>query len=257
MDPSTGKDGGESGAPRLHGAGSARFHTTQWSQILAARQLSSPEGGAAMAELYRTYWYPLYAYTRGCGFSADDSQDLVQAFFARLMESDFLSAADPERGRFRWFLLKSLRNFLRNDIARMQALKRGGGHLHISWDSLEAESRFQAEPVDDASPDKLFDRSWARAAMGRAFERLAEEFAATGRSGLFHHLKKYLAAAAAGSAYREIASQLGLSPVAVKVSVHRLRARYRELIRSEVARTVADPTDIEDELRHLVSLLAG
>jgi RNA polymerase sigma-70 factor (ECF subfamily) len=238
------------------GIPSARFDTTHWSDVLAAGDSSSPRGQAALAALCNAYWYPLYAYVRGCGLRPEDAKDITQAFFARLMEREFIGAADRERGRFRWFLLKSLQNFLRNEMNRANALKRGGGTPHLSWDALEAEQRYAAEPRDYTTPDLLFDRRWARAAMGRALKRLSDEFTASGRASLFEMLKQYLAGNASGRSYGQVASQLGLSTVAVKVTVHRLRQRYSELLRFEIAQTVADPADINDELRHLAQLLA-
>lgn len=238
------------------GGVSARFHTTHWSQVLAAGDLNSEGGQEAMAALFTTYWYPLYAYVRGCGFSPEDAQDVTQSFFEHWVESDALASADRDRGRFRWFLLKSLRNSLRNEMDRNRAKKRGGGVVPVSWDALEGEQRFKAEPVDEATPDLLFDRRWARAAMGRALERLSEEYSRSGRAVLFQHLKRFLAGHPAAGGYGEIASRLGLSETALKVTVHRMRQRYRDLVRWEVAQTVADPAELDDELRHLLQLLA-
>lgn len=235
----------------------ANFHTTHWSVVLAARDSATPDGQEALATLCQDYWFPLYAYVRGCGFSPEDAQDVTQAFFARFVAKEALGHVDRERGRFRWFLLKSFQNFLRNEISRGQAQKRGGGWTQVSWDSLEAENRFQAEPADHATPDVLFDRRWARAAMGRAYDQLAAEFSANGRAILFQQLKKYLAGNASGGSYGEVAARFGLSTSAVKVTVHRLRQRYRELVRSEIARTVANPDDVDDELRHLAQLIAS
>ncbi|MBX3745647.1 MAG: sigma-70 family RNA polymerase sigma factor [Verrucomicrobiae bacterium] len=236
---------------------SAAFRTTLWSEVLAARDaVVSPVGEQALATLCSTYWYPLYAYARGCGFSPEDSQDLTQGFFSHWMEDGLLGGIDRERGRFRWFLLRSFQNALRNELERMRALKRGGGRRLVSWDALEGEQRYQAEPVDHTSPDVMYDRRWARATLGRALDRLGIEFAAAGRGELFVALKGYLGASGAGSSYGEVATRLGISMGAVKVTVHRLRQRYRDLVRQEVAQTLADPAEVEDELRHLATLLA-
>lgn len=224
--------------------------------MLAAGDPTSPRGEQALAALCEAYWYPLYAYLRGCNFSPADAQDLTQAFFERLMTHDFLSRADRERGRFHWFLLRSLQNFLRNELDRTRARKRGGSVPHVSWDALAAEQRFLAEPVDHVTPDLLFDRCWARAAITRAFDRLSEEFAAADRAPLFDHLKSFLGGREARVPYKEIASRLGISTVAVKVAVHRLRQRYKDLVRNEIAQTLADPSEVDDELRHLARLLA-
>jgi RNA polymerase sigma factor (sigma-70 family) len=234
---------------------SARFHTTRWSDVLKAAEARTAAGEEALSELCAAYWYPLYV--RGCGFSAEDAQDLTQGFFARVVENRFLQGADRERGRFRWYLLRSLQNYLRNEMERARAQKRGGGATRVSWDGLEAEQRFRAEPVDTASPDILFDRRWARETLGRAMNRLSEEYEAAGRERLFARLKGYLAGNHGEESYAEAAAGLGLSTAAVRVMVHRLRHRYRELVRWEVAQTVADAREVDDEMRHLAELLAG
>lgn len=239
-------------------AGSATFKTTHWSGLRSARQ--GEAGGVsaeeALANLCRDYWYPLYAYVRGCHFSPEDAQDITQAFFERLIERDLLAAADPARGRFRWFLLTALQNFLRNEIERAKAQKRGGQCDLVSWDALEAEQRYAAEPTDGGTPDRAFDRSWGRVVLARAMGRLGEEQSSAGRGPVFDELKQCLGAVPGEGLYRGAAERLGLSAAAVKVTVHRLRERYRELVRDEIARTVADPVDVDDELRHLAELLA-
>lgn len=245
---------GELGTKACRGAG---FVTTLWSDVIAARDPDTPGGQDALAQLCGIYWYPLYAYARGTGASPEDAQDLTQGFFTRWVDSGWLSGADRERGRFRWFLLKSFQNYLRNELERARAGKRGGGLSHVSWDAMEGEQRYLAEPKDHASPDVMFDLRWGRAAMGRALDRLAGEFDRTNRGGVFHALKRYLSGHAVGDSYGEAARQLGLSPVAIKVTVHRLRQRYRDLVRDEVAQTLANPGDVDDELRHLLRLLAG
>lgn len=234
----------------------ARFCTTDWNEVVAARDGDTARGQAALAALCEGYWYPLYAYVRGCGFPAADAEDITQAFFARALESELVAGADPGRGRFRWYLLTALQNFLRNQIARSQALKRGGACSVVSWDALEAEERFLAEPSEGGAPDEMFDRRWARTTMSRAFQRLTEEFAKSGRGGLFEHLKGCLAGGGAVESYQELASRLGISVSAVKVTVHRLRRRYRDLLRAEVARTVMSPEEVDIEYRHLMELIA-
>lgn len=235
-------------------AGSACFQTTHWSQIRAAADASRPGAEEALSSVCAAYWYPVYAYARGCGLSPEDAQDLTQAFFARVIEKSFLAAADATRGRFRWFLLTSLQNFLRNELDRAQALKRGGALPNLSWDALEAEQRFAAEPVESMTPDLLFDRSWALVVMSQSLERLAGEFAANGRAAVFQQLKRYLEGTNAQNGYEEAAECLGISPAAIRVAVHRLRERFRQLVRDEIARTVSDSTEIDDELRHLAHL---
>lgn len=236
---------------------SAGFQTTHWSEIRAAAEAGGLEGEKALAAVCGAYWYPAYAYVRGCGFSPADAQDITQAFFLRLMQRDFFGSADPARGRFRWFLLTALQNYLRNEIQRAQAQKRGGGCRVVSWDALEAEQRYAAEPADTATPDLSFDRNWARVAMARALDRLAQEFTSSGRAAVFEELKTCLEGTAVHGGYQDVAIRLGLSAVAVKVTVHRLRERFRQLVRIEVARTVADPADVDDELRHLAQLIAS
>lgn len=244
--------------PTASRAGSSTFKTTHWSNIRSAR--AGESGGASTAEalagLCRDYWYPLYAYVRGCRFSPEDAQDITQAFFERLIEKDLLAAADPARGRFRWFLLTALQNFLRNEIERAKAQKRGGRCDLVSWDALEAEQQYAAEPADGGTPDRAFDRSWGRVVLARAMGRLKEEQHTAGRGPVFEELKQCLGNVPGEGLYRSAAQRLGLTPVAIKVTVHRMRDRYRELVRDEIARTVADPVDIDDELRHLAELLA-
>jgi RNA polymerase sigma-70 factor (ECF subfamily) len=225
--------------------------------VLAAGDPNSPNREEALGALFRTYWYPLYAYVRGCGFSPEDAQDTAQSFFASLMEADLLARADRERGRFRWFLLKSLQNFLRNEITRAGAQKRGGGKSLISWDALEAEQRYTAELVDHGTADVVFDRRWARVLMEQALDKLTAEFSRSGRRELFERLRVYLASDAREGEYARIAAELGLSMAAVKVTVHRVRQRYGEIIRSEIAHTVNDPAEVDDELRHLAQLLSA
>ncbi|MCI0538466.1 MAG: sigma-70 family RNA polymerase sigma factor [Verrucomicrobiales bacterium] len=233
------------------------FPTTHWSVVLAAGDPHAPNREQALAALCRTYWYPLYGYVRGCGLSPEDAQDITQSFFGRLMEADLLARADRGRGRFRWFLLKSLQNFLRNEITRAEAQKRGGGRSLVSWDALEAEQRYTSELVDHGTADVIFDRRWARAVMEQALDKLTLEFSRSGRRELFERLRVYLASEVRAGEYANIASDLGLSTAAVKVTVHRVRQRYREIIRSEIAHTVSDPADVDDELRHLAQLLSA
>jgi RNA polymerase sigma-70 factor (ECF subfamily) len=182
---------------------------------------------------------------------------MTQSFFATLMEADWLARADRERGRFRWFLLKSLQNFLRNEISRAAAQKRGGGKNVMSWDALEAEQRYAAEMIDHGTADVIFDRRWARTLMEQAMEKLSGEFTRSARRELFERLKVYLGREAREGEYASIAAELGLSLAAVKVTVHRMRLRYRETIRSEIAQTVNDPAEVEGELRHLAQLLSA
>lgn len=222
---------------------------------MAAGNQDSPDCQAALASLCQAYWLPLYSFVRRSGFSVEDAQDLTQAFFENVLQRDYLARADQARGRFRTFLLTSLQNFVRNERIRAGAQKRGGGQTILSWDALEAESRYAAEPLDHASPDQVFDRRWARTLMERALDGLVAEFSRTGRAELFHRLKVYLVSNRATDSYAELAEELGLTTGALKVTIHRLRQRYRELVRAEIAQTVADPTSVDDEMRQLAKFL--
>ncbi|MCC7377676.1 MAG: sigma-70 family RNA polymerase sigma factor [Verrucomicrobiales bacterium] len=238
------------------GGGGAEFLTTNWSDVVAAGDVTSPRSLEALGDLCRRYWYPLYAYVRGCGFSEEDAKDTTQAFFEYVVETNLVGRADATRGRFRWFVLKSLQNFLRNRIAATGALKRGGGTEWISWDAVEAEQQFLSDQVDESRPEDLFDLAWARSTLGSAYRRLSEEFNASGRAWLFEQLKPGLTSGSALPCYEGIARQLGISVSAVKVAMHRLRQRFRQLVRAEVESSVSNPAEIDDEFRHLIELLA-
>ena len=231
------------------------FATTRWSVVLAAgADTSSPGVHQALATLCETYWYPLYGFLRSRGFSAEDAQDLTQAFFARLLEKHALRHADPSRGRFRSFLLASLKNFAANERDREIAGKRGGGAPMLSLEIESAEGRFQMEPPTDETPERVFDRRWALTLLDRVMLRLQAEITARSeKSSAFDRLKTYLTGDQPQLSYAETASELGMSEGAVKVAVHRLRKRFRDLVRDEIAHTVSSPAEIEDELRHLWS----
>ncbi len=241
------------GAP---GFGShAVFLDTHWSVVLNARQGNSPEAQAALDTLCRGYWYPLYAYVRRCGESPADAQDLTQAFFAQFLERDSLRAVAPERGRFRWFLLASLKHFLANEWERSRAQKRGGGRKPIALDALGPEERYALEPLDRLSADKAYDRCWAMRILEQARARLRDEFQAAGRSDRFGLLEQFLPGRAAADSYADLAVRLNVAEGTIKSDVSRLRRRYGELMRSEVAQTLGTHTDLDDELRHLLDAL--
>jgi RNA polymerase sigma factor (sigma-70 family) len=235
----------------------AEFRTTHWSAVLAAREQCSPQAEAALAELCQTYWYPLYAYIRRRGHNPTDAEDLTQGFFARLLEKNYIGDVTPGVGRFRSFLLASLKHFLANEWDRAQTGKRGGGRVIFSLDDQEAETRYQFEPVEKVTPETLFEQRWALTLLERVLSRLRAEFVATEKAELFDHLKTFLLAGEPGCSYAEIAARTGLKEGAVKVGVHRLRRRYGELLRVEIGHTVRDPREIEDEVRHLISMLSG
>jgi RNA polymerase sigma-70 factor (ECF subfamily) len=234
---------------------SAGFVATRWTVVLAAAKgRDSPEVADAMAELCRTYWYPLYAFIRRRGYESHEAEDLTQEFFARLLERHVLVGIDREKGKFRAFLLAAAKHFLANERDRAQAQKRGGGRAMIAWDCLNAEARYRLEPAHDLTPERLFERRWALALLDRVLARLQAEFDEGGKTRLFEALKGALAGGLE-STYAAIAERLGMSEVAVKVAVHRLRRRYRHLLREEIAHTVADPTEIDEEIRHLLDCL--
>jgi RNA polymerase sigma-70 factor (ECF subfamily) len=234
--------------------GKAHFATTRWSLVLAAGAGGSSEGvRKALTTLCETYWYPLYAFLRSRGSSVEDAQDLTQAFFARLLEKHDLRQADPARGRFRSFLLTSLKNFAANEHDREIAKKRGGGVPIVSLEFESAEDRFQMEPPTHDTPERIFDRRWALTLLDRVLSRLKAEMADGGRQAQFERLKTYLTGDQPQLSYAQTAGELGMSEGAVKVAVHRLRRQFRDLLRDEIAQTVSSPEEIEDELRHLRS----
>jgi RNA polymerase sigma-70 factor (ECF subfamily) len=228
-----------------------RFASTRWSLVVAAAQRESPEGEAALATLCRLYWYPLYAYARRRLPQAQDAQDLTQEFFARLLDKNYLRQADRQRGRFRAFLLAAFRHFLANEQERSHALKRGGSRTSLALDFDSGERRYRQEPSHEATPESLYERGWALTLLQQGLARLREELAGAGKERLFECLKGALTADATPRPYSELARELGLSAEALKVAVHRLRRRYGELIRAEIAQTVTTPEEIEDELRDL------
>lgn len=233
----------------------AKFQTTQWSQVLAAGKGSETQGRAALETLCEAYWYPLYAYVRRQGHDPDESRDLTQAFFSHLLETDMLQVADPSRGRFRSFLLTSLKNFLSHERDKEGALKRGGGAVTVSLDA--AETRYDLEPAADTSPDVLFERRWALTLMERAMKALETESAAGQSPERLEHLKPYLTGSAPQAPYSEAAEALGVSEGAFRVAIHRLRQRYGELLRQEIGNTVAVDSEVDEELKHLLTVVSG
>jgi RNA polymerase sigma factor (sigma-70 family) len=232
------------------------FRTTQWSVVLAARDLTSPDARAALERLCRMYWRPLYCCVRRHGHSPATAQDYTQAFFAKLLEKNQIALVDPERGRFRTFLLRSLENFLHNLHARATATKRGGGREVISWDAHTAEENYAAQPPGEFSPEQLFERSWAATLLSATVTRLREEFSSSSRGELFDLLEPHLWGDDTSTPYATIAANLEMTVVAVKVTMHRLRQRYRDVLRDEIAQTVETDADVDDELFHLRRVLA-
>ena len=233
------------------------FQTTHWSMILLARDQDDSHRRGAMHELCRRYWFPLYAFARRRGYESHQAQDLIQAFFLRLLEKDVLSKADRDRGRFRNFLLASLKNFLANEAVKASSLRRGGQHSFVSLDFRDAEGRLTHEAVDQLTPDAEYHRQWALQVLQRSLERLGDEFAAEGKSDLFDALRTYLAVDSERLPYAETAEKLDLSTDAVKVAVHRLRRRYRRGLEAEIADTIASPDDIDEEIQELFRAVRG
>jgi RNA polymerase sigma-70 factor (ECF subfamily) len=234
------------------------FATTHWSLVLAAAgDAALPGARAALETLCRAYWYPLYAYVRRRGYAVDDAQDLTQAFFARMLEKNYVAQADCQRGRFRTFLLAVLNHFLADEWDKSQRLKRGGGREIISFDAVSAEERYRMEPLDCFDAAKLYERRWITTLFDTVLARLEQAFHELGKGQLFDQLKGSLLADEGGASYAELGQQLGLKEDAVKQTVHRMRRRYRELFREEIAQTVAGPGEVEDELKHLFAVLSG
>jgi RNA polymerase sigma-70 factor (ECF subfamily) len=211
----------------------------------------------ALEELCRTYWYPLYAYVRRHGHSREDAEDLTQSFFARLLEKNYLEGVSSEKGKFRAFLLVALKRFLANEWDRANCQKRGGGVAPLSLDWQDAETRYQIAPADNLSPDKLYDRAWAVIVLERVISRLRNESGAEGRGGLYQQLKPYLMMGGSDIPYAQAAAELKMTEGAVRVAVHRLRRRYRELLREEIGQTLANPAQADEELQALFSALRG
>ncbi len=233
--------------------GSSQFPTTQWSLVVAAGDPHRKEARSALVTLCDNYWYPLYAYLRRRGYAADQAQDLTQEFFTRVVEGRYLDRADPEKGRFRSFILTSLKFFVADQEDRDRAHKRGGGKVEpVEFSS--GEQRYQREPAHGETPERIFERRWALTVLDRVVQRLRTEFVQHGRPENFDRLKVFLLGRS-DAPYAALAREMNTSEGALKVAVHRLRKRYRELFRQEIADTVSDPGDVESELRFLAAAL--
>jgi RNA polymerase sigma-70 factor (ECF subfamily) len=232
------------------------FVTTHWSVVIAAGHGDSTRAQIALEKLCKNYWYPLYAFVRRLGHGPHDAEDLVQSFFAVCLEKNYLGAADEKKGRFRSFLLLALKRFLANEWDKARTLKRGGTHTTISLDSLTAEQRYALEPAEQLTADKLFERRWALTLLDQVISRLRDEQDAAGKLAQFEQIKECITAAGRGTPYAELATRLGTSEGAIKVMVHRLRQRYRELLEEEIANTVSSHEEIEEERRHLLAALS-
>jgi RNA polymerase sigma-70 factor (ECF subfamily) len=232
------------------------FVTTHWSVVARAGQGDTTQARDALARLCQTYWYPLYAYVRRRGYSPQDAEDLTQGFFARLLERNSLASITREKGKFRSYLLTALNHFVADEWKRAKAEKRGGLQV-VSFDAASAETRYLHEPIEPTTPENIFERNWALALLNEVFQRLQREHTAAGKGELFEQLKFCLTGERSSIAYAELAAGLHLSESAIKVTVHRLRQSYRELLRAEVANTVATEAEVEEELRYLFRVLAS
>jgi RNA polymerase sigma-70 factor (ECF subfamily) len=235
---------------------SAGFPTTAWSRILEAGGPAEPQARAALEDLCRDYWYPLYAFLRRKGVDAESAQDLVQSLFAELLARDDLRGLDPARGHFRSYLMACATHLLAKHRARERAARRGGGSPILSLDGPAAESRYGIEPSHELTAERLFERRWAVTVLDLVLSGLDAEMAGSDRQVLYEQLRPSLLGQPDALPYAEIASGLGMTEAAVKMAAHRLRARYRERLRDEIARTVADPSEIDDEIKELLDVLA-
>jgi RNA polymerase sigma-70 factor (ECF subfamily) len=235
--------------------GSSQFPTTRWTLVVSAGAPDRKEARSALVSLCEGYWYPLYAYLRRRGYPADQAQDFTQDFFMHVLEGRYLDRADPEKGRFRSFLLTSLKFFVADQADRRRAQKRGGGVV-VALDSSSGEERYQREPAHHETPERIFERRWALSVLDRVVEKLREEFVHHGRPEHFERLKVFLLGHS-DAPYAALAREMNTSEGALKVAIHRLRKRYRELFRQEIADTVADPAEVESELRFLAAAITG
>lgn len=234
-----------------------RFATTRWSLVFAARSGHSPDSREALEALCKAYWFPLYAFIRRQGYGVDEAGDLTQGYFARLLEHGDLRGVHPDLGRFRSFLLVSVKHFLSNELDRQRARKRAPERPLLSLDAAEAERRYRFEPVDELTPESVFERKWAATIVGRTFERLEAESSGSPKAARFEALRGHLTGEAPAASYRDLGARLGMTEDAVKVTLHRLRRRFGVLLREEIRDTVRDRSDVDDEIRHLLGVLKG
>ena len=231
------------------------FKTTHWSVVLNASN-GTNDSAEALHQLCTAYWYPLYVYVRRRGYSREDAEDLTQGFFAVILRKNYIERADPGRGRFRTFLLASIDNFICNEWDRASAKKRGGGQKIISWEEQEAEGRYLKEPVDKLTPQRIFEKRWASTLLEAVLQKLRGELSDAGRNELFEAVQPYLWKEDGVVSYANLAERLKMSAGTLKVTVHRMRQRYRDLLRGEIAQTVADPAEVDDEIRYLLRIMS-
>lgn len=233
------------------------FKTTQWSLVLSADGSPGSASFRALEKLCQTYWFPVYTFIRRQAKSPEDAQDLTQEFFSRFLARGGFSKADRERGRFRSFLLTSVKHFLTEDWRKANRQKRGGGQLVLSYTADEAESRYTAEPMDELTPDRVFDQRWAEALLERVMARLRMDYEVTGRAAIYQQLQQLIWGGNSELSYEEMGAKLGMNEGAVKVAVHRLRQRFREQLHAEVAETVDKESDVDSEIRHLLGMFGS
>jgi RNA polymerase sigma factor (sigma-70 family) len=233
----------------------ARFATTRWSLVLAAA-LPESESRGALEQLCVKYWYPLYAFVRGQGQSHDQAQELTQSFFLFLLEKKTFEKADPNRGRFRTFLISSMKNFMANQWRSEQAMKRGGGTTILSIEFEQGETQFELEPIDRMTPEKIYQRRWAMTLLNKSVVELEQSYIDEGKHELFQSLKPFLTGGESDAAQSQIAEKFEMSAGAVRVALHRMRKRCQQLLREEIAQTVDSPDDIDDELREMITALS-
>ena len=233
------------------------FATTHWSVVLSAGRRDTTRASMALEKLCQTYWYPLYAYVRRRGYSPHDAQDLTQGFFVCLLERQSLATADPNKGRFRSFMLGAMNYYLATEWAKTQTQKRGGGREIFSLDLAAAEQRLDLELADNSTPDRAFDKEWATALLDKVLSQLEEEFRQEGKIQWFDTLKQTLAGSRESQPYAALAGQLKMNEGAVKTAVHRLRKRYRQLLEAEIANTVTAPDEVKEEMAYLLTVVSG
>jgi len=241
----------------VNGTRAAVFDTTHWSEVLQAGGQSCPAATEALERLCHAYWYPLYVHVRRLGWGAEDAQDLTQQFFARLLERNYLELADRERGRFRTFLLTSLKHFLADEWEKLRTQKRGGGQTVISWDGVDPEERYRHEPTENLTPDRIYEKRWAGILLDGVLNQLRAEYELVGRVTEFDQLKSFVWGDGNPGSYAEAAARMNVEAGTLKVAVHRLRKRFREQLRLEVLKTVSSPAEVDAELGHLRELLSS
>jgi RNA polymerase sigma factor (sigma-70 family) len=232
------------------------FASTHWSVVLAAGQQESPSAAEALEKLCRSYWQPLYVYARRRGYSLEEAQDLTQSFFAHFLEKKSFRLADPARGRFRTFLLKSLQHFLTDDWKRNHRLKRGGGKIEIPWDIHTADDQYAAELAETMTPERAYEERWAMTLLEQVLFLLRADYAKAGKTRLFEVLQDFLWGIEDSASYAQIAESLAMTEGAIRMAVHRLREHYRQRLRAEVAHTVSNPNEVDDELRYLIRVIS-